>query len=470
MRVSLFGVGVLAAGMVLWTSAMRPRASDRWIETMRARGEVFTFEELGLDRPSPVDPVLEVLDQSVGQLQVLHQAAVPVSVRDMSTGLDGVRRVNWREPRLVSHTGGVLDWEVAMRLADELGPVVRGLHAALREPRRDPGMDYLTGTPRNAVGQRTAAAVLRDLVHVELHRGDLEAAHANLLTLLRTARMHEDEWTVVNQMIRTVMLGMAIDTLWDALQAPGWTDLQLAALQVELEQVRILPHLARIYEVMRIESLLDLDDYAREGPSRFVSRRSRQWRIPATQRPPAWLEHAAFVMWRLARGDRDRTRLLVHYQRQIERHRALASGVPFLMLGPAPQPTGSWWSRFQLAWDLFPLRHVPNFDRATEHVVAVETRRRMAIVALALERYRLGNGHYPETLEELVPGLIEELPQDPISGQPLCYRRQSETTFALASAWVMSPPHLPISSVSLMNCGTWDTPPARVRQTSRSFT
>jgi len=141
MRRSLLLVGVLAVGVTLWTAATRPTASDRWIETMRARGEVFTFEELGLDRPTPVDPVLELLDQSVGQLQALHQAALPDSVRGMSTGQEGVRRVNWKEPRLVSHAGGVLDWEVAMRLADELGPVVRGLHAVLREPRRDPGVD-----------------------------------------------------------------------------------------------------------------------------------------------------------------------------------------------------------------------------------------------------------------------------------------------------------------------------------------
>jgi hypothetical protein len=73
--------------------------------------------------------------------------------------------------------------------------------------------------------------------------------------------------------------------------------------------------------------------------------------------------------------------------------------------------------------------------------------RRLAFVAVALERYRLGYGHYPETLDELVPGLIEELPQDPISGQPLCYRRQSETTFALASDWFNAPAHLALDTI-----------------------
>jgi len=47
----------------------------------------------------------------------------------------------------------------------------------------------------------------------------------------------------------------------------------------------------------------------------------------------------------------------------------------------------------------------------------------LARVACALERYRLAQGGYPESLEVLAPQYIDKLPHDIINGQPLNYRR-----------------------------------------------
>ena len=51
------------------------------------------------------------------------------------------------------------------------------------------------------------------------------------------------------------------------------------------------------------------------------------------------------------------------------------------------------------------------------------------------------------TLDELVPGLLDEIPRDPVSGQPLCYRRQTETRFALASDWLDASEHLALDTI-----------------------
>jgi hypothetical protein len=62
--------------------------------------------------------------------------------------------------------------------------------------------------------------------------------------------------------------------------------------------------------------------------------------------------------------------------------------------------------------------------------VALHGTDRMALEALfartthlsvALERYRETNDALPQTLEELVPGFIEEIPADPFDGAPLRY-------------------------------------------------
>ena len=437
MCITLFGVGVLAAGLVLWTATMRPRASDRWMEAMRARGEVFTLEELGLDRLTKVDPVLDTLLQAASRLQVLKQAAVAEPHRGLLHETDRVVRVGWMEPRLYSSMGRVLDWEVATRLADELGPVVKELHTTLREPPRDPGMDYRTGVVGIPVYWQNMVQSLGELVLVELRRHNLAAVHANLLAMFRVARVHDEAWAFMHQRNRAILVGLAVDSLWHALQAPGWTDAQLEELQRELEQVRFLTCLPRVFEVERAIWLRELDRYLQEGPSSLGG----GWRNTAAPGTPALLESAAYLAWRFGRSGRDRKSGLQTYQEVIDRHRQIAAGVPLLKLKASSPPVENWWSRSRLARDLFPFSSARPFERATETLAVTDLWRRLAIVATALERYRLGNGHYPETLEELVPGLIEELPHDPISGQPLCYRRESETRFALASDWFDAPEH-----------------------------
>jgi hypothetical protein len=48
---------------------------------------------------------------------------------------------------------------------------------------------------------------------------------------------------------------------------------------------------------------------------------------------------------------------------------------------------------------------------------------RCAAAALALERYRLAHGRWPEGLDGLTPKLLAEVPADPFDGQPLRFRR-----------------------------------------------
>jgi hypothetical protein len=57
----------------------------------------------------------------------------------------------------------------------------------------------------------------------------------------------------------------------------------------------------------------------------------------------------------------------------------------------------------------------------------------MARVACALERCRLAQGEYPETLGALSPRFIETVPHDVIGGQPLKYRQTGNGQFMLYS-------------------------------------
>jgi hypothetical protein len=76
---------------------------------------------------------------------------------------------------------------------------------------------------------------------------------------------------------------------------------------------------------------------------------------------------------------------------------------------------------------------IPNFSRATQVTSHNQAMINEAQIACALERYKLSNGNYPETLDALAPQFIEKIPQDIIGGQPLHYRRTSDGKFLLYS-------------------------------------
>jgi len=57
----------------------------------------------------------------------------------------------------------------------------------------------------------------------------------------------------------------------------------------------------------------------------------------------------------------------------------------------------------------------------------------LARVAIALERYRLANGGYPDSLDALAPQFMEKIPHDVIGGKPLHYQRTDDGQFVLYS-------------------------------------
>jgi hypothetical protein len=66
------------------------------------------------------------------------------------------------------------------------------------------------------------------------------------------------------------------------------------------------------------------------------------------------------------------------------------------------------------------LRFVRKIAEATQRESALL---RSAVVALALERYRLARGRWPDQLTDLAPAYVRAVPLDPFSGGPLRYGR-----------------------------------------------
>ncbi len=67
---------------------------------------------------------------------------------------------------------------------------------------------------------------------------------------------------------------------------------------------------------------------------------------------------------------------------------------------------------------------LPALQKAAQKFCHAEALREAALTAVAIERHRLAHGgKLPETLSELVPAGLPEIPRDPFDGQPLRFRR-----------------------------------------------
>ncbi len=90
------------------------------------------------------------------------------------------------------------------------------------------------------------------------------------------------------------------------------------------------------------------------------------------------------------------------------------------------------------AWQILPYKllaaiAVPNDTKAIQTFAFNQTQANEAQIVCAFECYRLKHGKYPETLNELMPQFIEQLPHDIIGGQLLKYRRTPDGQFTLYS-------------------------------------
>jgi hypothetical protein len=62
-----------------------------------------------------------------------------------------------------------------------------------------------------------------------------------------------------------------------------------------------------------------------------------------------------------------------------------------------------------------------SFEAMAVAALNAQTRTQMTATAIACERYRLANGRWPATLDDLSPDYIAKVPSDPFAGRPIRY-------------------------------------------------
>jgi hypothetical protein len=394
---------------------------------LRSQGERLTFDELEAGRDARgEESVSRFLDAA---------ARIPgIDVMVMDYARPGVARVAWAEPHppsLSKRGAASMTWDEWLQPIDAAAEAVAELHEALRDPALRwglPGTKTLERPAGDLVPTRQAAVWLANTVVADLHRGRLEDAFENLLSLMDAVGSRWEEPCRVQQSMRAAIGQMGLGVTWQAMQNDGWTEAQLAQLQNRWAK---LDYMASIEtgllgdRAMYLHLLAWVREQEREQTARMATEGSLGER----------LSNRAFrLMWR---PDREEKSYLEHVQIVLEGVRAVSGGerwpvvrVTFEEYEARLDRLAGSLARFRPGVALIGLS---NLTRGIERAIQTETERRMTVVALALKRYELRHGSPPPSLDALVPEFLSEVPRDPMSAQPLRYQVAPDGSYTLYS-------------------------------------
>lgn len=277
----------------------------------------------------------------------------------------------------------------------------------------------------SAVMQSSRTICLHSIVCTET--GDFDAAVADVRVLSRFATAMQREPMLISLLVSASVQSMALEAVWHLLRSGNLTEAQLQSLQKELATslepaalLAIRGELAMAGSTMlylqsapskQLSAMLsgfgnasDSSSHSLSGlliPRGFIS-------MASAHLIESELDHVVLPMKR--DGLRGLLKAANQFETQLNDYRD------------------------------HPMRHLeamltrlamPSINGIATKVIAIECQRRQAVIACALERWKLQHGAYPATLAELVPGLVGTVENDLIDGQPMRYRTTSDGRYAL---------------------------------------
>jgi hypothetical protein len=287
---------------------------------------------------------------------------------------------------------------------------------------------------------KTLSLSLTSRTMLELHDGNREAAWTNLMALTRLVTAWQVEPVELSHMVRMALLNIARMTTWQAMQTNFWTDAQLAALQSEWESLDLFSELPETAALAGANAVM----MCRLAREQELSTETLRREVSELLRSPQAVWHDAVsryrdFVYRTQGSYEDENALMLYYrEREGEMKHAIGAhswaemryfpGVtnrPPLPANPGSRKLGNLMSGRVTSQSLLSL---PLGRAATS-----ESIRRLLVTALALERYRLQKGAYPQSLSDLAPSLPAVSTTDFSDGKPLRYQVTRDGHFVLYS-------------------------------------
>jgi hypothetical protein len=458
---------VLVAVVALVVERWRGQwALKGWKRQMAANGEIFEAERLW---PTPSAGSLEFsnrLSQVMGRLPpgLANYAAMLSGIVEERVG-QYRRGSQERYPPMGQKENSANTWQALDLQITQAQPALATLRQLMKEPPPDMGYDIRqrlgdVSIPNFVSDRRGAQALHAAAIH-ELHKGNLPGALENLTALSGFTKLYADDPNLVNFMIRVAITGLSVDACWDALQANGWTEPQLASLQRTCQTDRLpLARMSRLMEAERATRLYELAWFRSHSYEGWTDRYKEVLQSFGVKNSAVvggvvyqWRQYVFHPLWSFTWADQEELLYLQIIQGQIAELREAAKHGSWQTLDQQltahyksyQPPTAAW--RFYVALPVLddisgiiggshasPATYpCPAFSKAWFVTMKNLTLHQMVIAAVALKRYQLRHGQVPQSLTALAPEFLAEVPHDFMDGQLLRYRLNSDGSFILYS-------------------------------------
>ena len=243
----------------------------------------------------------------------------------------------------------------------------------------------LAATLTNTSQMRPVARILMLDAYVAAHDGDTDRVAADIRDMLAASEALGSEPTLISQLVRAAIYGMAVKTFQELLPHGEWSDELLVDLETRFLQSNPRRGFRRAFIAERAIGLQSLDSVPNRTGNKLLLLDLMKDVIDAYDES-----------WPRVLEESEKTDAEI-----IELSGSLIAKVRYagvLMLLPA-------------------LKH------ATEAGIALEARRRTTAVAIEMYRHRLKHGSYPTSLEEIQFSSDASdksvLTRDPFNGEPL---------------------------------------------------
>jgi hypothetical protein len=296
--------------------------------------------------------------------------------------------------------------------------------------------------------QRLAIAAIYNL-----HLGDANLAADNIRAIFVLVNGTHDERTDISQLVRISIAQIGIAATWEFLQSPNPTDKNLTDLQAAISRMEFVRAEINTLPVEREGGEATLAKW-RSSYSEFSKYFDLRNRVREAMGNPVdintfWNESqfkTKVFLWRYWWSYPDELRSLKGYEVLMNTTRSIEANGSFrdalsaqtnaldkLGISKLNSSLDSFFSGGEPDFHSLISGSIMTLNSVTRRVMEVEVAKQAALTAIALKRYQLKYKNYPQNLEAIVPEFIPAVPNDPVDGQPLRYRRNADGTFLLYS-------------------------------------
>lgn len=249
--------------------------------------------------------------------------------------------------------------------------------------------------------------------------GRPDIACEDILDTLKLARLTTEDPLVLPQLVATAVWDDGLDGIHHGLENHSWSETDLDQFQKGLEGVDFYADMARALRMERASFLHWIETVVAKGKLP-AAKGSRNLVIPI---------YRTYCL----PGD------LTLYCRVIQAWIDTLEHRPAQGLNEksCPEPLMEYLAAHPTLLDTYRIvlskLALPGLSGTIGKATRAQTRTLQAQTAIALERFYLKNGTYPESLESLVPEFLAAVPLDPTTLRPLIYKRESPNRFRLWS-------------------------------------